>query len=91
MAVRAYQDDIAAAEQSLEQVTENNAAGTSGSASCELIEGLLTSYTGLIEQADAHHRLQGEAGFGVADLWFASELVHNRSSGKRTTAWTTAW
>lgn len=73
-----YQDDIAAAEQSLEQVAENNAAGASGSDPLQLIEGLLTSYTGLIEQADAHYRLPGEAGFGVADLWFASELMHGQ-------------
>jgi|SRR5450755_1917059 hypothetical protein len=72
-----YQDDIAAAEQSLEQVAENNAAGASGSDPLQLIEGLLTSYTGLIEQADAHYRLR-EAGFGVADLWFASELMHGQ-------------
>jgi hypothetical protein len=73
-----YQDDIAAAEQSLEQVTENNAAGASGSDPLQLIEGLLTSYTGLIEQASAHYRLPGEAGFSVADLWFASELMHGQ-------------
>jgi hypothetical protein len=73
-----YQDDIAAAEQSLEQVTENSAAGASGSDPLQLIEGLLTSYTGLIEQADAHYRLPGERGFGVADLWFASELMHGQ-------------
>lgn len=73
-----YQDDIAAAEQSLEQVAENNAAGASGSDPLQLIEGQLTSYTGLMEQADAHYRLQGEARFGVADLWFASELMHGQ-------------
>jgi hypothetical protein len=73
-----YQDDIAAAEQSLEQVAENNPAGASGSDPLQLIEGQLTSYTGLMEQADAHYRLPGESGFTVADLWFASELMHGQ-------------
>jgi hypothetical protein len=75
-----YQDDIAAAEQGLEQVAENNTAGASGSQALQLIEGLLTSYTGLIEQADAHYRMQvnGESGVGVEDLWSASELMHGQ-------------
>jgi hypothetical protein len=75
-----YEADIAAAEQSLEQVAENNTAGSSGSGALQLIEGLLPAYTGLIEQADAHYRMQvsGESGVGVEDLWSASELMHSQ-------------
>jgi len=75
-----YQDDIAAAEQNLEQVAENNTAGTDGTRALQLIEGLLPAYAGLIEQADAHYRLQGsgEHGVGVEYLWEASDLMHGQ-------------
>lgn len=75
-----YQDDIAAAEQNLEQVAENNTAGTDGTRALQLIEGLLPAYTGLIEQADAHYRLpgSGEHGVGAEDLWEASDLMHGQ-------------
>lgn len=72
-----YQDDIAAAAQSLEQVAENNMASATGTHALQLIEGLLTAYTGLVEQADAHYRMQGgERDVGVQYLWSASELMH---------------
>jgi hypothetical protein len=81
-----YQDDIAAAAQSLEQVAENNTAGATGTSALQLLEGLLSAYTGLIDQADAHYRMQGsgtsdsgqhvENGVGVQYLWSASELMH---------------
>lgn len=78
-----YQDDIAAAAQSLEQVAENNTAGTLGTQALQLIEGLLHAYTGLVEQADANYGAQGSkaqgsngSGVGVANLWSASELMH---------------
>lgn len=82
-----YQDDIAAAAQSLEQVAENNTAGTPGTQALQLIEGLLPAYTGLVEQADANYGAQGSkaqgsngsgvgSGVGVANLWSASELMH---------------
>lgn len=87
-----YQDDIAAAAQSLEQVAENNTAGTLGTQALQLIEGLLPAYTGLVAQADANYGAQGSkaqsgkaqgssgsgagVGVGVANLWSASELMH---------------
>jgi hypothetical protein len=75
-----YQDDVAAAEQSLEQVAENNAAGAAGSHSLQLTEGSLTAYTGLIEQADAHYRMPaaGQTGVGFEYLWSASNLLHSQ-------------
>jgi hypothetical protein len=80
-----YQDDIAAAERSLEQVAENNTAGALGTSALQFIEGLLPTYTGLIEQADAYYWIQasgtsgatGEDGVGLEDLWSASELMHS--------------
>jgi hypothetical protein len=83
-----YQDDIAAAAQSLEQVAENNTAGTPGTQALQLIEGLLPAYTGLVAQADANYGAQGSkaqgsngsgvgSGVGVANLWSASELMHD--------------
>lgn len=78
-----YQDDIAAAAQSLEQVAENNTAGAPGTQALQLIEGLLPAYTGLVAQADANYGAQGSktqgsngSGVGVANLWSASELMH---------------
>jgi hypothetical protein len=75
-----YQADIAAAEQGLEQVAEDNGAGAAGSQALQLIEGLLPAYTGLVEQADAHFRMQvnGESGVGAEYLWSASELMHQQ-------------
>ena len=78
-----YQADIAAAEQSLEQVAENNTTGVSGTQALQLIEGLVPAYTGLVEQADARYgaRVPGEvggSGAGVEDLWSASELMHQQ-------------
>jgi hypothetical protein len=73
-----YQADIASAEQSLEQVAENNGAGEPGSQALQLIEGLVPAYTGLVEQADAFFRMAGagEHGVGTEYLWSASELMH---------------
>lgn len=75
-----YENDIAAAEQSLEQVAENNTAGSSGTGALQLIEGLLTAYTAQVEQADAHYRMQvsGESGAGAEYLWSASEIMHGQ-------------
>ena len=71
-----FQDDIAAAEQNLEHVAENNTAGAVGTDALQFIEGLLPTYLGLIEQADAHFRMQaGEDSVGVEDLWEATDLM----------------
>jgi hypothetical protein len=80
-----YWDDIAAADQSLEEVAENNTAGALGTGALQFIEGLLSTYTGLIDQADAHYRMEasgtsgaaGENGVGLEDLWSASSLMHS--------------
>jgi hypothetical protein len=75
-----YQADIAAAEQSLEQVAENNTAGQPGTQSLQLIEGLIPAYTALVEQADASFAVgvNGEKGVGNEYLWSASELMHGQ-------------
>lgn len=75
-----YQADIAAGEQSLEQVAENNTEGATGTQSLQLLEGLIPAYTALVEQADTRFSVQvsGESGVGVEYLWSASELMHQQ-------------
>jgi len=76
-----YQNEIALASQSLAQVAEHNAAGATGSSTLQLVEGLLVAYTGLIEQADVHFRQDDATALGVADLWYASRLLHQPKDG----------
>lgn len=75
-----YQNQIGIANQSLAQVAEDNAVGEAGSRTVQLVEGMLVVYTGLIGQADAQQRRDG-AGLSVADLWYASGIMHGRPSG----------
>jgi hypothetical protein len=76
-----YQTQIAVASQSLAQVAENNIAGAPASQQLQMVEGLLVAYTGLIEQADAHYRQDGDRALGAADLWYASHLLHDPGTG----------
>jgi hypothetical protein len=73
-----YQNQIATATQSLEQVAEANVAGAQGSRTLRLVNGLLAAYTSLIEQADAHYRQPGAGRLGAVNLWDASHLMHAR-------------
>jgi hypothetical protein len=77
-----YQNQIAVASQSLAQVAEHNAGGPVASRHLQLVEGHLVAYTGLIAEADAHHR-QGPAteALVVLDLWDASRLLHTPETG----------
>jgi hypothetical protein len=86
-----YQDDITGASQALEQLAEHQAGGAGGSRQLQSVEALLVTYTGLIEQADATHRLDPVTvtstgtstggGLGQANLWYASKLLHDPGSG----------
>lgn len=75
-----YEGDIAAAEQSLELVAENNVAGVPGTRALQLTEGLIAAYTGLVEEAYGYFRTQGTGSseVGIEDLWSASELMHQQ-------------
>lgn len=75
-----YQDDTAAAAQSLEQVAENNTAGPTGTGALLLLAGLLNAYTTQVHLADVYYRMQGstaEKGVGLGFLRSASELMHS--------------
>jgi hypothetical protein len=81
-----YQEQIAIASQNLAKVAEHNSAGEEGSRALQLVEGLVVAYGRWIEDADAHFRAdavnsQGATPIGVADLWFASRLMHGTDLG----------
>jgi hypothetical protein len=75
-----YQNDIATALQSLQLAAEENAAGTQGSQDLQLIEGLVVTYTGQIEQADAEDQ-QKNAELALVYENYASYLLQNPDSG----------
>ncbi|WP_422770786.1 hypothetical protein ACN28C_29620 [Plantactinospora sp. WMMC1484] len=73
-----YQNQIAAASQSLAQAAEDIGSGDgTSSRRIQLVEGLLVTYVGLVGQADAHYRKSGPGGLATAYLWYASRLLHS--------------
>jgi hypothetical protein len=78
-----YRNQISIASQNLAQVAQYNVAGGAGSQTLELVEALVVSYTGLIEQADAHNQLYSTSPgqlptAAVVDLWNAWSLLHGQ-------------
>ncbi|GAA2885452.1 hypothetical protein GCM10020220_089580 [Nonomuraea rubra] len=76
-----YRNEIAVAGQSLTRAAGHNAAGTKGVGHLQVITGLLVTYAGLIEEADAHFRQEDGRRLGAVHLWSASRLLHDRDSG----------
>ena len=76
-----YHDDIAVASQSLDQLAADNVAGADASQLLQTIEGLEATYTALVEQADAGYHQQDVGGLGLANLWYASELMNSTTGG----------
>jgi hypothetical protein len=76
-----YQNQIAVASQSLTQLAADSIAGAGASQTIQLVEGMLVSYVGLVEQADAHYRQDPGSVLAIADLWYASRLLHNPEGG----------
>ncbi|MGW4401655.1 hypothetical protein ACWEHA_40680 [Amycolatopsis nivea] len=74
-----YENRMAAASQSLARVAEFNQADT-GTGTLQTVEGLVASYSGAMGQADAHFRQPGGELVGLADLWYASLLLHGRDN-----------
>ncbi|MFY1690824.1 hypothetical protein [Plantactinospora sp. WMMB782] len=72
-----YQNQIAAASQSLAQAAEDIGSGGAGSRQIQVVEGLLVTYVGLMGQADAHYRQSGPGGLATAYAWYASRLLHS--------------
>ncbi|MEU5259548.1 hypothetical protein [Amycolatopsis sp. NPDC021455] len=71
-----FANDLAGASQSLAKVAEANQAGAAGTGILQVVEGLVAAYSGAVGQADAHFRQPGGEVLGVADLWYASRLLH---------------
>ncbi|WP_238605629.1 hypothetical protein [Amycolatopsis sp. Poz14] len=71
-----YENRMASASQSLARVAEFNQAGEPGTGTLQTVEGLVASYSGAMGQADAHFRQPGGELVGLADLWYASLLLH---------------
>lgn len=80
---RDYQDQIALASQNLAQSAGLNEVGDDATRELQVIEALLTQYSGEIEQADARYRQPGESTLGLADLWVASRMVDDQREGVR--------
>jgi hypothetical protein len=76
-----YQNQIAVASQSLTQLAADSITGAGASQTIQLVEGMLASYVGLIEQADAHYRQDAGSVLAIADLWSASRLLHMPEGG----------
>lgn len=76
-----YHDDLAVASQSLDQLAADNVAGSDGRQLLQTIEGLQATYTALVEQADAGYHQQNVPGQGLANLWYASELMNSDTGG----------
>jgi hypothetical protein len=76
-----YQNDIAVAEQSLDQATVDNVAGPQGTQLLQTIEGLVVSYNAIVEQADTAYQDSSKTTLGLAALWDASTLMQSESAG----------
>ncbi|WP_370945409.1 hypothetical protein AB5J62_40920 [Amycolatopsis sp. cg5] len=72
-----YQSQLALAGQSLAQVAEHNVAGAQGSRTLQLVEGLVSVYSGSIARAAVAFR----SSLGATDLWEGSRLMHSPGSG----------
>lgn len=75
-----YLGEITLASQSLEQVAEVNEADAAGSQSLRLISSLISSYSGMIEQANADYA-GSQPELGLAEVWYASDFMHMPQSG----------
>jgi hypothetical protein len=75
-----YLGEITLASQSLEQVAEANEAGPAGSQALRLIGSLISTYSGMVEQANAAYA-SSQPELGLADVWYASDFMHMTNGG----------
>jgi hypothetical protein len=75
-----YLGQITLAGQSLERVAEANQAGTDGSETLRLVDGLLSTYSGMVELAHAAYA-SNQPKLGDADVWYASHFMHDAHTG----------
>jgi hypothetical protein len=75
-----YLDDIKGASQALGQLAEDHAGDAAATGRLQSLGAMLVTYMGLVEQADATHRLAVAGGqqtdLGLTYLWYASKLLH---------------
>ncbi|MGX7670749.1 hypothetical protein [Plantactinospora sp. DSM 117369] len=72
-----YQNQIAAASQSLAQAAEDIGSGDTSSRQIQVVEGLLVTYISLMGQAHAHYRQSGPDGLATVYAWYASRLLYS--------------
>jgi hypothetical protein len=70
-----YTDDITAATQGLVLAAEHNVAGIQGANAIQFAEGLLVTYTGLVQQATTDFTDSGDKTLALAELGYASNLL----------------
>jgi hypothetical protein len=75
-----YQDQVAAANQSLAQAAAADVAGGEGTVGIQRVQGLLVEYADLVTRAQGYYQLHN-AGLAAAAMWDASHLVHRADSG----------
>lgn len=73
----AYADGIAAANEDLVLAAGDNVAGAEGSARIQFSEGLLITYTSLVDQAVTDYSAGSDHTLGMVELWYASDLLHS--------------
>lgn len=71
-----YRDQIAIASQNLTEAATHDVGDDSTERTLSLVNSLLTSYTGAIEQAAASFRHDADSALWTSDLWTASQLLH---------------
>lgn len=76
-----YQTQLALANQSLTQAAEHNTAGDPAIQQLQLVEGLLSAYSGLIERADAYFEQNARNPLGITYLWDGSILLNAPETG----------
>lgn len=76
-----YQNQLAVASQSLAELAQDNVAEEAGQ-QLQLVEGLLVSYTGMVEVADADYQSEDGSvrhiGGAAVALWGAWSLLHTQ-------------
>jgi hypothetical protein len=75
-----YQDQLAAANQSLAQVAEFNVAGDKGTLLLQRVQGQLVAYADLVARAQGYYQL-GNVRQGAARMWDASHLLYRADEG----------
>jgi hypothetical protein len=75
-----YQDQLAAANQSLAQVAEFNVAGERATLILGRVQGQLVAYANLVASAQGYFQ-RGDARLGAARMWDASHLLRRGDEG----------